>query len=395
MKLKFTCQFLGVLVVLAALLLTGCSALQPTPTPEIEIEEEVFNPVVSATGVIVPELSSTLNMSTAGLIAEVLVEKNDTVEAGQALVRLEGREDLQAAIAAARFELISAQQGLEQLNKNPELRVAQANQAVVDARIAVRDSQRRVDNLKATSPTRDIEQASANLAILKDQLDKARKDYAPYENKPEDNLVRAGLLSKLAQLEKEYEAAARRLNNMQGTVNELDMQEAEANLAMAQASLETALRDYELAKAGPDPDQVSLAQARIENAEAQLAAAEDSLVDLELLAPFRGTVTDLYVKPNQWIAPGQPVVQVADLNGLHIETTDLNEIDVARVQVGDTALISFDALPEVNVKGIVTQIAPKASEGAGVNYTIWIKLDEIPENLRWGMTAFVDIEVES
>lgn len=395
MKLTKLWQNLGALIVLAAFLLVGCSAFQPAPTPEVEVEEDTFNPVVSATGVIVPELSSTLSMSTAGLISEVLVEENDSIEAGQVLVRLEGREYLQAAIAAARYELAMAKHAREQLDKDPELRIAQANQAVVDARIAVRDFQRRVDNLQATSPARDIEQASANLAILKDKLDKARKDYAPYENKPEDNLVRAGLLSKLAQIEKEYEAAARRLNNMEGTVNELDMGEAEADLAMAQASLVTALREYDLAKAGPNPDEVAMTEARIENAEAQLAAAEDSLVDLELLAPFGGTVTDLYVKPSQWIAPGQPVIQVADLEGLRIETTDLNEIDVARVQVGDTALVSFDALPDVTVKGIVTQIAPKATEGAGVNYTVWVKLEEIPENLRWGMTAFLDIEVGS
>ena len=38
-------------------------------------------------------------------------------------------------------------------------------------------------------------------------------------------------------------------------------------------------------------------------------------------------------------------------------------------------------------------IAPKASEGYGVKYTVVVKLDDLPEALRWGMTAFVDIEV--
>jgi multidrug efflux pump subunit AcrA (membrane-fusion protein) len=72
----------------------------------------------------------------------------------------------------------------------------------------------------------------------------------------------------------------------------------------------------------------------------------------------------------------------------------LNEIDVARIKVGDTALVTFDALPGVSLTGKVSRIAPKAAEGAGVNYTVWVDLAEIPENLRWGMTAFVDIEVE-
>jgi multidrug resistance efflux pump len=77
-----------------------------------------------------------------------------------------------------------------------------------------------------------------------------------------------------------------------------------------------------------------------------------------------------------------------------VETTDLNEIDVARVTVGSKAMITFDALPELQVTGRVLRIATKASEGSSVNYTVVIELDELPEALRWGMTAFVDIQTE-
>jgi hypothetical protein len=56
--------------------------------------------------------------------------------------------------------------------------------------------------------------------------------------------------------------------------------------------------------------------------------------------------------------------------------------------------VSFDALPDTLVAGTVASIAPKAAEGAGVNYTVVIDLAEIPAQLRWEMTAFVDIEVE-
>ena len=80
---------------------------------------------------------------------------------------------------------------------------------------------------------------------------------------------------------------------------------------------------------------------------------------------------------------------------LDVETTDLNEIDAARVAVGDSVKVTFDALSDVVVIGKVKSIAPKASEGSGVNYTVVVELSEWPETLRWGMTAFVDIEVES
>ena len=83
----------------------------------------------------------------------------------------------------------------------------------------------------------------------------------------------------------------------------------------------------------------------------------------------------------------------ADLADLQVETTDLNEIDAARVKVGNPVVVTFDALPGVEVKGTVKSIAPKASEGSGVNYTAIVVLEELPTLLRWGMTAFLDIEV--
>jgi len=145
---------------------------------------------------------------------------------------------------------------------------------------------------------------------------------------------------------------------------------------------------------GPDPDEVSLAEERLDNAETQLAAAEAALGDLELRAPFAGTVSEVYVRLSEWVSTGQPVLLLADLGELRIETTDLSEIDVAQIEVGDAATIAFDALPDVIVSGRVVRIATKAATGSGVNYPVVLELDEVPRQLRWGMTAFVDIEIK-
>ncbi len=233
----------------------------------------------------------------------------------------------------------------------------------------------------------------ANLVLARDKLEKASQDFEPYEDKPEDNLTRAAYLSAKAQAEEQYDQSARLLNNLLAGANDLDVAEAEAELGVAQAGLDVAQREYEMLQKGPDPEDVKLAQERLSNAKAQLTAAEAALRDLECLSPFDGTLSVLYVKQSQWIAPGQPVLLLADLGHLRVETTDLNEIDVARLEVGNSAIVTFDALPGVSVKGKVVRIAPKASEGSGVNYTVLVELDEIPQKLRWGMTAFVDIEV--
>jgi HlyD family secretion protein len=371
----------------------GGQSVQPTSTPEPGPEAE-FNPVVSATGVVVPAQWVQLSAAGAGIAAEVLVQEDEKVELGKTLVRLAGAEKLEAAIAAARFELATAQRALDDLYKDPQLRQARASQAVVDARLAIRDAERRVKNLSTASSQADIDQARATATLAKDKLDKARKDFKPYANKPEDNLTRAALLNRKAQAEQLYDAATRRLNNLLGVANALDLAEAKTDLELAQAQLVRAEGDVAIYQKGPDPADIALAEKRVANAKAQLAAAETALADLVVTAPFAGTVSELNIHPGEWTAPGQNMLLLADLGRLRIETTDLSEIDVARIQVGDPVKITFDALPDVTVPGKVARIGSKAAQGAGVNYTVVVEFDKIPEALRWGMTAFVDIEVD-
>jgi multidrug resistance efflux pump len=218
------------------------------------------------------------------------------------------------------------------------------------------------------------------LDLMKERLDTARTAFEPYKYYSSNNPRREDLKEDLDEAQSDYNVAVKRL-------------EYENAVEVAQANLEKAREDYGLWKEGPDPDDVTVAEARLTNTEAALGAAQAALEDLELRAPFDGTVSELNIRPGEWVNPGEPVLLLADLKNLRIETTDLNEIDAARVNVADPAIVTFDALPAVVIDGVVKSIAPKAAEGSGVNYTAVIEMNEWPETLRWGMTAFVDIEV--
>ncbi len=387
---------LGITIILA-LLLASCDSLpgqaEPTPTPEPLVQD--FIPVVSATGKIVPAEHATLSMKTSGIVEEIFIEEDDVVTTGEELVRLEGSEDLKAAIAAAQLEVVSAQQALDSLYDDPGLALARVGQDIVAALELIDDAERRLTNYSRSAPQPDIDQAYANMILARDAYEDAQEDFEEHENKPEDNLQRAAALSKKAQAEDAYDATVRRYNRLVSeTGDELDVAEAEADLALAKAQLRAAQEDYAILEEGPDPDDVAVAEARLLNAKAQLAAAEASLENLVLNAPFDATIGNIYINTGEWVTLGQPILVMADLTHLQVETTDLNEIDVARIQIGDTAIVTFDALPDVEVAGLVTRIAPKDAEGSGVNYPVLLELEEIPEGLRWGMTAFVDIEVE-
>jgi multidrug efflux pump subunit AcrA (membrane-fusion protein) len=370
------------LLLTSALLFAGCDSLpfpsQPTPTPQ-PIQSEPVIPTVSATGVIVPAQFTTLSMSTAGLVAEILVAEGDQIEEGQVLVRLKGREETQAAIAAAQFEVSAAQKALDDLEEAAESAATAALEAIPVFARQVRDAQYQLDNYTIPAEQQDMDPMEA-LDVMAERLDQARSAFDEVKSRSSNDPTRRDRKEDLDEAQSDYNAAVRWLEYV-------------TELQVAQTNLDKARRDYELYKAGPDPEELAVAQARLDNALAALEAAQSALDDLELHALFSGTVSELHIRVGEWIVPGQPTLQIADLAHLRVETTDLNEIDAARVTLDSRALVSFDALNDT-VNGVVASIAPKASAGSGVNYTVVIELEELPEALRWGMTAFVDIEVE-
>jgi RND family efflux transporter MFP subunit len=177
------------------------------------------------------------------------------------------------------------------------------------------------------------------------------------------------------------------------TVDDTAQQAAVSNAASALSSAQANLDRLNDLNAS-DSD-ISVAQKAVDAAQATLDQAQASLDATKMEAPFDGTIVDIFLRDYEIAAPNQPVILLADLNSLVIQTTDLSEVDVARVKVRDPATVVFDALPDVTATGRVARIALSPEVGAGTYYTVTINLDEIPEDLRWGMSAFVEIDTAS
>lgn len=370
--------------------------LAPPPvTPTAVAQNGTASAVlVSAEGRAQPAQAVRLAFSSGGLVAEILSARGDALAAGQTLARLDTTAAAEAAVAAAALELEAAQQAYDELLANADVARAAAEQAVANARIAVRDAERRVNNLGAPSKQTEIDKAQSNVVLLADRLDKARKDFEPYANRPEDNLIRAGLQQKLAAAQQAYDDAVRLLNNLQGTADELDQNQAEANLNAARAELARAEDDLAARADGPDPDALTLAEARLTNARAQLAAARQSLANQELRAPFAGTLISLELELGQFVAPGVPVAAVANLTGWEVETTDLAEADVALLAIGMPATVTLDAFPGQTFEGIITEIGLLGQDVRGqITYPVVVSFDPGDLPVRWGMTAFIDMQV--
>ena len=134
------------------------------------------------------------------------------------------------------------------------------------------------------------------------------------------------------------------------------------------------------------------ADARVQQAQVTLELAQINLAEGKLLAPFDGTVASLSVIPGGFVESDQPIVVLATLDQLQLNTTDLSERDITKVKIGAPVSIFVEALNE-SLTGKVVGIVPKANTiGGDVVFKVTIAFDQQPEGLLWGMTAEVMIE---
>jgi len=181
----------------------------------------------------------------------------------------------------------------------------------------------------------------------------------------------------------------------QQTISKSDFEQAEATYTVAKAT-------------------VDAAKFAITSAEASLKDANENLTKTSIYAPMTGTVSMLLVELGERVAgtnlmAGTELMRVADLSRMEAQV-QVNENDIPRVKLGDTALIEVDAYLDQKFKGVVTEIANSAkttgvSADQVTNFDV--KILVLPESykklvdagdknpFRPGMSATVDIRTQS
>ncbi|MCP3957455.1 MAG: HlyD family efflux transporter periplasmic adaptor subunit [bacterium] len=369
--------------------------------------EVEYVPVVSVTGEIAPEVWAVVSTQAGGVVQEMLVEPGSEVAAGDLLLRLDPT-DAQLAVqqAEAALETARAQLALMQAGPRPE-QVSVAQAQIEAARTVISQTTAQRNQLWSGATEAEIAAAQARVAaaqaewfVAREVHDQTMKCYdVPRQDGSEKEVCPAlGTLEEQARYA--LLAAEEALAASQAQVDALtrgsylQVRTAEAVVSASEAQAGIAQAQLDLLQAGSTEEQVAVSQAAVAQAEAALDAARVALERCEVRAPFGGTVGAVNARAGELIVPGQALLVVGDLATLRVETTDLDEIDVARVTVGQQATITFDGLPDHVFGGHVARISPMADPGAGgVSYASIIELDEGDPAIRWGMTAFVDIEV--
>lgn len=140
------------------------------------------------------------------------------------------------------------------------------------------------------------------------------------------------------------------------------------------------------------PEVRERADALVRQAQGSLEVSQAALAQNQLLAPYDATVVSVDVVPGEFVQQHQVVITLATMDTLQVETIDLGERDVPKVEIGSAARIRLEAL-DMEIGGRVIAISPIADRvGGDVVYKVTLRLDGQPERLRWGMTTEVRIE---
>jgi HlyD family secretion protein len=177
------------------------------------------------------------------------------------------------------------------------------------------------------------------------------------------------------------------LRNLDDTIRERDGVRAAYDAALALEA--EAKHQYEISLDGPNADQLSLAKANLE-------AAKDALSNFVITAPFSGIVADVNVKVGEQVGTETRAVSLANFNSWVVETTDITELEVVKLSLGQNVTLVPDALPDLTLNGTITEISRSyIQQGGDIIYTVRISVNETDPRLMWGMTleaTFLDAQ---
>ncbi len=370
-----------------------------------------------------------LTFGSAGTVIELMVKEGDTVEKGQSLARLDSASlaSLEKAVVQAEIDLGDAREALEDAqNPYSEADIAQAEADVASAGIALEAAIEDLEDVRNPYSEALIAEAEAAVAELRlalfetqqqasDDIDDAEEVFAEarsnfmriinvmyeselyYELMEEWEQAQLTHDAAITSIEETVSAAEASLADAQELLAEmtagadpLEVVKKEKYLIVAQANLADA--EETLAEMIPDPDEVRLRELGVIGAQDALQDAQEKLEAVNMVAPFDGIVSAVNVDLGDDVTANEDIIHLVNPNVVEVDAS-VDEIDVAMVEQGLTAMITVDALPNAMLRGQVTSVATLASSQSGVvTYGVVIEVMKAEGvGLKEGMSATIEI----
>lgn len=188
------------------------------------------------------------------------------------------------------------------------------------------------------------------------------------------------------------------LSGVKITMNSLflDITTKRNALNLSKNTLSQALRDLDLVKAGTDPYKIKAQAAIVNQAEAQVAQALSSLNKTKIIAPFAGTISDVFITEGENVSPGKTVISMLAVDAFEIEAK-VPEVDIVKIKNGANVEVTLDAYGKsVVFPATLTRINPTATTEGGVPlYKVIVTFTGKDVRIKSGMTANVSIITEN
>lgn len=401
---------------------------------------------VSVTGQVKSEKNIDLAFEKAGRITSINVKVGDKVFPGQILIQL-ANADIAAQLVQAQADVKAQEAKLEELKKGTRLEEMQVQEAkVANAKVSLENAKRdladklqdaytksddavrnKIDqfftNPRGASPqiVFSLENYQLKLNLEKQRLSvesflgdwktslgqlTAGSDFNSYFNVAKDNLdeIKTLLDDAALALNSAVATAAVAQASIDGWKSDVstartNLNTAIVNLSLSENGLRTAQSDLILAeqelnlkKAGSTPEQITIQEAEVEQAEANAENYQAQLAKTMLRSPINGIVAKQDGNVGEIIAANATLVSLISENNFKIEA-NIPETDIAKVKVGNQAKISLDAYGnDIIFDAIVAAIDPAETVIGGVaTYKTTLYFTNENSQIKPGMTANIDI----
>jgi HlyD family secretion protein len=294
---------------------------------------------------------SAIAAKTSGRLREIRVREGDRVEAGQVLALLDDQQ------------IRAREQQAEAAVAQAEAQVELARRQIAILREQLRQSELAVDQAKADAEGR-VREAEAKLAAAEAQLAQAEATHeqAKWDREAFTKLLQTGAVSsqeaKRAQTTEESQravvnAARRQVEAARGVLTASQSMLANPAIRTSQvAAVQAQILQQEA--------QIAAAQADAGRARASLDEARANRADLQVIAPFAGTVATRAAEPGEVVAAGTAIVTLVDLGQVYLRGF-VPEGQIGRVKLGQPARVYLDSAPHTPIEAVVSRIDPQAS----------------------------------
>ncbi len=410
--------------------------------------------VVSETGQVQKGEKINLSFKSSGRIEKIYVEVGEEVKTGDILAKIDATDiniqlqEVRAALSLAQAELDKLLTGAsaEKIKVtqtavgNKQIALDTANQGLKDANedalnsledgyLKAYNSQNVVDSIQRTYFT-ILDQEGTKVRENKEKIEKAVSQIADFLNAVKLNSTQENIDPTLSQAMIQFSGISDALKIIRQLCEEpnyrnivsstdktsLDTQRININTALtsltnyqqaiasaklaielAKGQLQAAQDDLALLIAPPRQEDVDLYQAQVKQAQLQVNSLENQVQEAFLRAPVSGQITDIKKRVGETVlATSQDAVAILSPAVPFEIKVDIYEEDVVKMKIDNEVEISLVPFPDKIFKGKIVSIDPaeKLVDGV-VYYEATIAFEEMPEGIKSGMTADLNIKTAS